>query len=452
MTPFEHDELLRNFCMLVLIDDDSYSSSDKQQLTEYVSNLKDEDLVELNKFDQNIAQEILEASIDVYIARHYESDGLNEPFCFDSGDNYIQYREFFKECFIKKHNIEPPKVFALLFDCIRQKSSEYRQFAKFYKVQLSFLQNTWIDIVQEKAKDSTINLANDAVKQAQEAKNQAEVAAQKAAESAFQKTQVYVTKAATEAKNAADQASVAATQITNKVINERVGALESKLSHKASETSVTILGIFAGIVLTVVAGLFYSSSVLDNIKGTDLNKLIIVASLVGLVCINVIAVMFNYIDKFRTSKIPLEAIDNRSDNEANKSCESPNNKSYEEPQKESLESPKETTAAKSKRSKIKKFAIELHKKICEHFFVAVIDIFLVMTMLIAGIVYNNSSHSDIVADDTSKNNNTNVSVDVNTNNNIPSVDSGSTESVLATETSELPETESNEAYGTDETN
>lgn len=78
--------------------------------------------------------------------------------------------------------------------------------------------------------------------------------------------------------------------------------LEARLSNKTAETSVTILGIFAGIVLTIVAGLFYSSSVIESINSASIPKLILVASLVGFICINIIAVMFHYIDRFRVNK------------------------------------------------------------------------------------------------------------------------------------------------------
>lgn len=66
-------------------------------------------------------------------------------------------------------------------------------------------------------------------------------------------------------------------------------------TNKLSETSVTILGMFTGIVLTVVAGLFYSSSVLENISNVNFYILMSAAALVGLVCMHLISAMFRFI-------------------------------------------------------------------------------------------------------------------------------------------------------------
>lgn len=75
----------------------------------------------------------------------------------------------------------------------------------------------------------------------------------------------------------------------------------AEVSTKASETSVTILGMFSCIVLTVVAGLFYSSSVIANISSDNFIELIAAASIVGLVCIDMISIMFIFIEKNRGS-------------------------------------------------------------------------------------------------------------------------------------------------------
>ena len=69
----------------------------------------------------------------------------------------------------------------------------------------------------------------------------------------------------------------------------------AKISHKVSETSVTILGIFSGIVLAVVAGLFYSSSVLENINASNFYRLLCISALIGLVCLHLFIAMFRFI-------------------------------------------------------------------------------------------------------------------------------------------------------------
>lgn len=93
-----------------------------------------------------------------------------------------------------------------------------------------------------------------------------------------------------EAKGAAKEAAEEATQ----------NAIESKMTEVTkhiSESSVTILGIFSGIVLTVVAGLFYSSSVLESVKEADFFRLMFISALIGLVCFGLIVVMFRFIEK-----------------------------------------------------------------------------------------------------------------------------------------------------------
>lgn len=73
----------------------------------------------------------------------------------------------------------------------------------------------------------------------------------------------------------------------------------TEASKKITETSVTVLGMFSGIVITIVAGLFYSSSVLDNINAANFYRLISTAAVVGFVCYHLVALMFRCIDKFR---------------------------------------------------------------------------------------------------------------------------------------------------------
>ena len=69
------------------------------------------------------------------------------------------------------------------------------------------------------------------------------------------------------------------------------------VAHESSERNVTILSIFAGIVLTVVAGLIYSSSLLNNIQESNFYRLVSLAALVGLVCYNLIGIMYLFIER-----------------------------------------------------------------------------------------------------------------------------------------------------------
>ena len=84
-------------------------------------------------------------------------------------------------------------------------------------------------------------------------------------------------------------------ELAEQVVEKEVDDRMKGVSEKISEISVTILGIFAGIVLTVVAGLFYSSSVLESINSADFYKLLCISALVGLVCLHLIVEMFRFI-------------------------------------------------------------------------------------------------------------------------------------------------------------
>lgn len=61
--------------------------------------------------------------------------------------------------------------------------------------------------------------------------------------------------------------------------------------------SITILGIFASIVLTFTGGMIFSSSVLENIGNASAYRIIIIALIIGLVVINAVISLIMYIGK-----------------------------------------------------------------------------------------------------------------------------------------------------------
>ena len=66
---------------------------------------------------------------------------------------------------------------------------------------------------------------------------------------------------------------------------------------------VTILGIFAAIVLAFTGGIVYSTSVLSNIHLVSTYKTIVIVLIIGLVLVNVLFSLFYYIDKIVHNKI-----------------------------------------------------------------------------------------------------------------------------------------------------
>lgn len=71
-------------------------------------------------------------------------------------------------------------------------------------------------------------------------------------------------------------------------------AIENDIENKQLE-NITILGIFSAIVITFVAGLVFSSSVLQNINKVSIYRLTFVIWLLGFILINALQKLFNFI-------------------------------------------------------------------------------------------------------------------------------------------------------------
>lgn len=79
-------------------------------------------------------------------------------------------------------------------------------------------------------------------------------------------------------------------------INEFSGEVKEKVQNLQHD-SITILGIFASIVLTFTGGMIFSSSVLENIGNASAYRVIIIALIIGLVVINSVISLIMYIGK-----------------------------------------------------------------------------------------------------------------------------------------------------------
>lgn len=87
-------------------------------------------------------------------------------------------------------------------------------------------------------------------------------------------------------------------ETTNKLetIKEFSGEVKEKVQNLQHD-SITILGIFASIVLTFTGGMIFSSSVLENIGNASAYRVIIIALIIGLVVINSVISLIMYIGK-----------------------------------------------------------------------------------------------------------------------------------------------------------
>lgn len=76
--------------------------------------------------------------------------------------------------------------------------------------------------------------------------------------------------------------------------------LSKKMKKKVESVhrdSITILGIFASIVLTFSGGMIFSTSVLENIGNASAYRIIIIALIIGFVLVNSIIALIMYIGK-----------------------------------------------------------------------------------------------------------------------------------------------------------
>lgn len=70
---------------------------------------------------------------------------------------------------------------------------------------------------------------------------------------------------------------------------------ESKISNQQKEY-IAILGIFAAVVLAFTGGITFSTSVLNNISGASIYRLIIISLIIGLILLNILFALFFYIN------------------------------------------------------------------------------------------------------------------------------------------------------------
>ena len=80
-------------------------------------------------------------------------------------------------------------------------------------------------------------------------------------------------------------------------INEAKNAYDNsaKNAKNIEKEYITILGIFASIVLSFVGGLTFSTSVLQNIDAVSIYRLLLVIDLIAVVLVNVIYLLINFI-------------------------------------------------------------------------------------------------------------------------------------------------------------
>ncbi len=84
-------------------------------------------------------------------------------------------------------------------------------------------------------------------------------------------------------------------------LNKNYKKLSEELNKQQTQY-ITILGIFASIVLTFVGGLAFSTSVLSNIDKANAYRLVFVMAFIALFFGNILYLLFSFLSKISLSK------------------------------------------------------------------------------------------------------------------------------------------------------
>lgn len=88
-------------------------------------------------------------------------------------------------------------------------------------------------------------------------------------------------------------------------IENRAKTVEDQIQNQQNQY-ITILGIFASIVLTIVGGFIFSTSVLAHMHEVGMCRLAFVICCITLLFLNIIYALFNFVLKFSNSKLQIK--------------------------------------------------------------------------------------------------------------------------------------------------
>lgn len=92
----------------------------------------------------------------------------------------------------------------------------------------------------------------------------------------------------------------------NRATNSNLKTINKKAENMQRE-HVTILGIFSSIVITFVAGMVFSSSVLNNIDKVSIYRLVFIMTLIALMIFNLVYLLLDFIAKINNQRIFIES-------------------------------------------------------------------------------------------------------------------------------------------------
>ena len=101
-----------------------------------------------------------------------------------------------------------------------------------------------------------------------------------------------------------ERANEIATKVAKDISEENKKILMASVKDSEKQY-ITILGIFASIVLAFTGGIAFSTSVLSNIDKASIYRLVFVTSLLGFILFNTICVMFEFVREINGKSLSL---------------------------------------------------------------------------------------------------------------------------------------------------
>ncbi len=314
------EKLISDFCTVILTGEDCLHNQDAD---DYIKSLTSAEKSILNaaSIDDRKIVAAIQSNVSDYIQKFQlsnteESLTVGAPFEFDNSSSYWDFRHYFENTY-RSHNenCSVPQVLGYAFDYIGHMSEHYRVFEQFYTIRSQQTTHSILFQVQKIAEQQTARTIQDSIKTA------TQTASEEASKKAVQATTIRLEMTAKRVEEDAKSATIAATTAAEHAVHQAVKDKIGEVTSKTSEHVITILSIFAGIVLTIVAGLFYSSSVIENVNASNFYRLICISALVGFVCFNLISLMFRFVEKIRTTSNISCCEDNNISSSSTNSCE-----------------------------------------------------------------------------------------------------------------------------------
>lgn len=103
--------------------------------------------------------------------------------------------------------------------------------------------------------------------------------------------------------------------LSNKLfgLSKRIFDIDRK-SESMQKNYIAILGIFASIIITFVAGMVFSSSVLSNIDKASIYRLVFIMIMIALMLFNLLRLLLDFIQKVAHSNLELNKTTNKQRN------------------------------------------------------------------------------------------------------------------------------------------